>query len=217
MGMQQRPGRPTTRVGPSVPAPAAKPAQPAGRSTRVVRPGTGSVPKQSAPPPAPSRGRASGSSTRSVAKQSSSRPVPKQAAKSNTPMIIAGVAGVVVLLGIAAFAMSGDSKKPETPAAKPASKPKVVDVAGLEREGMSKCDQGLSIIKKCESAMSSSSLGEGEKSRLKADLEQATNLLKDGMAMLDEANRKSGNTYSISPYIEAKKVARMKLGELGGK
>ena len=113
--------------------------------------------------------------------------------------------------------MSGDSKKAETPAVKPASKPKVVDVAGLEREGMIKCDQGLAIIKKCEAQMSSSSLSDGEKSRLKADLEQATGLLRDGMGMLDEANRKSGNTYSISPYIEAKKVARMKLGELGAK
>jgi hypothetical protein len=143
--------------------------------------------------------------------------VPKQAAKSNTPMMIGIGAAVVVILGIAAFAMSGDSKKAESPAAKPASKSKVVDVAGLERDGMAKCDQGLAIIKKSEAQMTSSSLGEGEKMRLKADLEQATALLRDGMAMLDEANRKSGNTYSISPYIEAKKVARMKLGELGAK
>jgi hypothetical protein len=201
----QPPRRPTSRVGPAVP-----------KAGPPTRPGSGPVPKQ-APAPATGRARAAGSSTRSVAKQGGSRPVPKQAAKSNTPMIIGIVAGVVVILGIAAFALSGDSKKAETPAVKPASKPKVVDVAGLEREGMTKCDQGLAIIKKCEAQMSSSSLSDGEKSRLKADLEQATGLLRDGMGMLDEANRKSGNTYSISPYIEAKKVARMKLGELGAK
>jgi len=80
-----------------------------------------------------------------------------------------------------------------------------------------KCDKGLAIIKKCESQMASSTLSDVEKNRLKTDLESATGFLRDGMAMLDEANRKSGNTYSISPYIEAKKVARMKLGELGGK
>jgi len=211
----QPPRRPTTRTG--QPAPKAAPPAGAGAKAGPARPGTGPVPKQ-APAPATGRARQSGSSTRSVAKQSSSRPVPKQAAaKSNTPMMIGIGAAVVVILGIAAFALSGDSKKPETPAAKPASKPKVVDVAGLERDGMTKCDQGLAIIKKCEGQMSSSSLGEGEKARLKADLEQATGLLRDGMAMLDEANRKSGNTYSISPYIEAKKVARMKLGELGAK
>lgn len=178
------------------------------------RPATGPVPRQSAPPPT-ARGRAAGSSTRSVQKQSSSRPVPKHAPKSNSTMMIAIGAGVVVVLGIAAVAMSGGSSKTANPPPKEASKPKPVDVAGLERNGMAKCDQGLAIIKRCESQMSSASLSSTEKSRLKSDLESATNLIKDGMAMLDEANRKSGNTYSVSPYIEAKKVARMKLGELG--
>jgi len=207
----QRPGRPSTRLNqPAVNAPAPKPA---------LRPGTRVVPKQQAAPapaPATSRTRSSGSSTRSVAKQSSSRPVPKQAPKSNSTMMIAVGAGVVVVLGIAAFAMSsGGHEKTETIVKKEASKPKVVDVAGLEREGMSKCDQGLSIIKKCESQMQSASLSDPERSRLKSDLEKATALLRDGMGMLDEANRKSGNTYPLQPYIEAKKVARMKLGELG--
>src|SRR6185436_15321554 len=124
-------------------------------------------------------------------------------------------AGVVVVLGIAAFAMSGGHEKPETPVKKETSKPKVVDVAGLEREGMSKCDQGLSIIKKCEGEMNSTSLSDTQRARLKADLEKATSMIKDGMGMLDEANRKSGNTYQVTQYNEAKKVARMKLGELG--
>ncbi len=204
----QPPRRPTTRTG-----------QPAPKAGPPTRTGSGPVPKQApAPAPATSRARTAGSSTRSVAKQSSSRPVPKQAAaKSNTPMMIGIGAAVLVVIGIAAFALSGDSKKPETPAAKPASKPKAVDVGALEQGGFAKCDQGLAIIKKCESSMMSASLGDGEKSRLKADLEQATGLIRDGMAMLDEANRKSGNTYPVSSYIEAKKVARMKLGELGGK
>ena len=126
------------------------------------------------------------------------------------------LAVIVVVLGIAAFAMSGDSKKPAPPPPKAASKPKVVDVAGLEKEGFSKCDQGLSIIKRCDSQMASTSLSDGEKSRLKADLEKGTALIKEGMAMLDEANRKSGNTYPVTQYNEAKKAARMKLGELGG-
>src|SRR5262245_14138683 len=134
----QRPGRNTTRLGqPAVNAPPkGAPAKP------TTRAGTGPVHKQSAPPPAPAaKGRATGSSTRSVAKQGGSRPVPKAAPKSNTTMMIAIGAGVVVVLGIAAFAMSGDSKKHEAPAPKVTSKPKVVDVAGLERDGMSKCDE----------------------------------------------------------------------------
>lgn len=204
----QRPGRPTTRLGqPAVKATPAKPAPP----SRAAAP----APK--APAPAPTRGRSPGPPTRSVQKQSSSRPVPKQAAKSGTPMIIGIVAAVVVVAGIAAFAMSGNSQKVVNSPPKESSKPKAVDVSGLERDGMTKCDQGLAIIKKCESQIGSASLSDSEKMRLKADLEQATGLLRDGMSMLDEANRKSGNTYPISQYIEAKKVARMKLGELGGK
>jgi hypothetical protein len=111
--------------------------------------------------------------------------------------------------------MSGGHEKPETPVKKETSKPKAVDVAGLEREGMSKCDQGLAIIRNLGGQMNSTSLSDSDKSRLKADLEKATGLIKDGMAMLDQANQKSGNTYPLQPYIEAKKVARMKLGELG--
>ena len=210
----QRPGRGTTRIGhaaANVP-PKGAPQKPTARA------GTGAVPKQSAPPPAPTgRARAPGSSTRSVAKQGGSRPVPKAAPKSNTTMMIAIGAGIVVVLGIAAFAMSGDSKKNEPPPPKAASKPQVVDVAGLERNGMAKCDQGLAIIKRCAPQMSSTSLSESEKTRLKADLESGSNLIKDGMGMLDEAYRKSGNTYTVTEYNEAKKAARMKLGELGGK
>jgi hypothetical protein len=202
----QRPGRPSTRLNqPAVNAPPPKSARPA----------TGAVPKQQAPAPATGRARSSGSSTRSVAKQTSSRSVPKQAAKSNSTMMIAIGAGVVVVLGIAAFALSGGKEKHEPPAPKVASKPKPVDVAGLERDGMNKCDQGLAIIKKLGTQMNSTSLSDTERSRLKSDLEQATGLLRDGMAMLDEANRKSGNTYPLTQYIEAKKAARMKLGELG--
>ena len=206
----QRPGRPSTRLNqPAVNVPAPKPAG---------RPTTRSVPKQQpAPAPAPSTGRArtSGSSTRSVAKQSSSRPVPKQAPKSNSTMMIAIGAGVVVVLGIAAFAMSGGKEKVETPVKKEASKPKAVDVAGLERDGYAKCDQGLAIIKRNEGQMNSTSLSDAQKTKLKSELEQATGMIKEGMGMLDEANRKSGNTYSVTQYNEAKKVARMKLGELG--
>jgi hypothetical protein len=130
-------------------------------------------------------------------------------------MMIAIGAGVVVVLGIAAFAMSGGHEKAETPVKKEASKPKPVDVSGLEREGMKKCDEGLAIIKRCDSQMASTSLSDGEKSRLKSELEKGTSLIKDGMSMLDEAYRKTGNTYPVTQYNEAKKAARMKLGELG--
>ena len=164
--------------------------------------------------PATGRARASGSSTRSVQKQGSSRPVPVQAAKSNTPMIIGIVAGVIVVIGIAAFALSSDSKKPETPAAKPASKPKTVDVRGLETEGMSKCDEGLALIKKNEAVLGSHSLSDSQKSALKADLEKGRKLISDGMGLLTQANEKSKNTYDTKQYQEALITVRKKLMEL---
>jgi hypothetical protein len=198
----QPPRRPTSRVGP-----APKAAAPA-------RPGTGPVPKQ-APAPATGRARTAGSSTRSVAKQSGSRPVPKQAAaKSNTPMMIGIGAAVVVILGIGAFAMSGNSEKPATHAPKEPSKPKAVDVSKLEQEGLAKCDEGLSLIKKNEASMGNHSLSDGQKGALKADLEKGRKLISDGMALLTQANDKAGRTYDTKQYQEALITVRKKLMEL---
>lgn len=209
----QRPGRGSTRLGQPAVRPPSKAAPPASKPAPTGRPSTGPVPKQ-APPT--TRGRSP--TTRSVPSAGGARPASRPAAAKNNTMLFVGIGvGAVVLLGGAYVAMSGKSEKNAPAAVKESSKPKPVDVAGLERGGMEKCDKGLAIIKKCESQMSSSTLNDAEKARLKSDLESATALLRDGMAMLDEANRKSGNTYAISPYIEAKKVARMKLGELGGK
>lgn len=204
----QRPGRPSTRLG----QPAVPPPKPAGR------PSTGPVPKQSAPPPAPAaKGRSAASSTRSVQKQGSSRPVPKASPKKpNTTMMIAIGAGVVVVLGIAAYAMSGDSsKKVETTTPKPASKPKAVDVSGLEREGMSKCDEGLALIQKHQTLLASSSMSDGQKTMLKADLEKSRKLIGDGMGLLTQANEKDPKrTYDTKQYQEALITVRKKLMEL---
>lgn len=207
----QRPGRPTTRLGqPAVNVPAkAAPAKPTARA------GTGPVPRPAVPPPPPAKGRAAASSTRSVQKQGSSRPVPKAAPKSNPTMMIAIGAGVVVVLGIAAFAMSGDSsKKAETPAAKPASKPKAVDVSGLERDGMAKCNEGLALIQKHQALLASHSMSDSQKSMLKADLEKSRKLIGDGMGLLTQANEKSSNQYDTKQYQEALITVRKKLMEL---
>lgn len=202
----QPPRRPTTRLG----QPAVPPPKPAGR------PATGPVPRQSAPPPPAAKGRSAASSTRSVQKQTSSRPVPKAAApKSNTTMMIAIGAGVVVVLGIAAYAMSGDSsKKVETPVTKPPSKPKAVDVSSLERDGMSKCNEGLALIQKHQALLASNSMSDGQKSMLKADLEKSRKLLGDGMGLLTQANEKSSNQYDTKQYQEALITVRKKLMEL---
>ena len=203
----QRPGRPSTRLNqPAVNVPASKPGG---------RPATGAVPKQQAPAPATGRARSAGSSTRSVAKQSSSRPVPKQAAKSNTTMMIAIGGGLVVVLGIAAFAMSGGGhEKTETTVKKEASKPKPVDVSGLENQGLAKCNEGLALIQKHQALLSSGSMSDSQKSMLKADLEKSRKLIGDGMGLLTQANEKSKNTYDTKQYQEALITVRKKLMEL---
>jgi hypothetical protein len=201
MGIQ-RPGRPPTRLGqPAVNVPA-----------KGARPATGPVQKQG--PPQTSRGRAAASSTRSVQKQGSSRPVPKQPAKSNTPMIIGIVVAAVVVLGIGAYAMGGKSEKPVNSAPKEPSKPKAVDVSGLERDGMSKCNEGLALVQKNAASLGSHSLNDGQKSALKADLEKGKKLIADGMGLLTQANEKSGNKYDTTQYQEALITVRKKLMEL---
>ena len=144
----QRPGRPTTRMG-----------QPAVNAKAPARPATQPVAKQAAPAPA-TRGRAPGSSTRAVAKQGQSRPVPKQAAKNNT-MMFAGIgAGALVLLVGAYFALGSDSHKAATPPPKEASKPKAVDVSGMEREGLAKCEEGLKLIQQHQALLANHSMSD---------------------------------------------------------
>jgi hypothetical protein len=94
--------------------------------------------------------------------------------------------------------------------------PKPVDVGGLERDGMQKCEEGLRIVRNAEGLMKSSSLSPSDKAKLKGDLERAKSLLQSGVGMLSDANFKSENKYNVTDYTEALKVARMKLGELGG-
>jgi hypothetical protein len=200
MALPNRSGRPATRLGqPAVKAPA--------KASPASRPTTGPIAKPAAPP---ARGRAPGPPTRNA-----SRPVPKQAQKSNTPMIIGIVAGVVVILGIAAFAMSGNSsEKSAVIAPKEASKKKPMDVGGLENEGLSKCEQGLDIMKKNEVLIGKHPLSDGEKVQLRGELEKARKLLVEGMGMLTQANEKSGHQYDAKQFQEAQMTARKKLMEL---
>ncbi len=200
----QRPGRPTTRLGqPAVKAPV--------KAAPASRPATGPVPKQA---PATSRG-GKASTTRSVPTAGGARPAARAAApKSNTSMMIAIGAGVVVILIIAFVAMSGKSENHAPPSPKEASKGKPVDVSGLERDGMKKCDEGLGLIQKNQSQLNNHSLSAGQKQALIADLEKGKKLIADGMGLLTQANEKSKNTYDTKQYQEALITVRKKLMEL---
>jgi len=198
----QRPGRGSTRLGqPAVKAPA-----PAGR------PATGPVQKQA---PATGRGGRS-STTRSVPTAGgSARPTGRAPApKSNTTLFIGIGVGAVLVLVIAFVMMGGKSENHAPPAVEKASKPKPVDVSGLERDGMSKCNEGLALIQKNQSLLGSHDLAPGQKQSLIADLEKGKKLIADGMGLLTKANEKSTNTYDTKQYQEALITVRKKLMEL---
>jgi hypothetical protein len=192
----QRPGRPVTRLG-----------QPAVKAPAKAAPTT-----RSAPGPAPARGKAS--TTRSVP-SAGARPAARAAApKSNTPMMIGIGVGVVVLLVLAFVVMSGKSENHAPAPAKAASKAKPVDVSGLERDGLSKCNEGLALIQKNQASLGSESLSPAQKKSLMADLEKGKKLIADGMGLLTQANEKSKNTYDTKQYQEALITVRKKLMEL---
>lgn len=199
----QRPGRGSTRLG----QPAVKASAPA------ARPSTGPVPKQA---PATGRGGRS-STTRSVpTAQPAGRPSARAAAapKSNSMLMIGGGIGLVLVLVIAFVAMGGKKEEPAPTTKKEASKPKAVDVSGLERDGLNKCNEGLALIQKNQSTMGSASLSPAQKQSMMADLEKGKKLIADGMALLTQANEKSKNTYDTKQYQEALITVRKKLMEL---
>jgi len=195
----QRPGRQPTRLGqPAVKSPAS-----------AGRPATGGVPKQQAAATGRAGGRAA--STRSVATVGPGRQQPQ---KSNT-MLFAGIGGGVVVLLLAAFLVMGSkSENHAPPPKKEASKAKPVDVSGLERDGISKCEEGLKLIQKNQTTMGSHSLSPAQKQSLMVDLEKGKKLIADGMGLLAQANEKSKNTYDTKQYQEALITVRKKLMEL---
>jgi len=194
----QRPGRGSTRLGqPAVKAPAGRPA-------------TGPLPKQ---PPPTSRG-GKQSTTRSVPTAGGGgRPRPAAPKSNNTLFIGIGV-GVVLLLVIGFVVMGGKSDNHAPPPVEKSSKPKAVDVSGLERDGLNKCNEGLALIQKNQSLMGDHSISAGQKQSLVADLEKGKKLIADGMGLLTQANQKSNNTYDTKQYQEALITARKKLMEL---
>jgi hypothetical protein len=204
----QRPGRSPTRLGqPAVKAPAK--AAPAAKPAPAARPPTGPVPRQGAP------ARTGRSTTRSVPTSGGARPTARTApAKSNTALFIGIGVGAVLLLVGAYAALGGKSGNNAPTSVDKPSKPKPVDVSGLERDGMAKCNEGLALIQKNQSQLASHDLSAGQKQSLIADLEKGKKLIADGMGLLTQANEKSKNTYDTKQYQEALITVRKKLMEL---
>lgn len=144
---------------------------------------------------------------------------PSDARKSQTPLIIGGVGGGVLLLIIIAVASSGSDESrtkrrsgdSETKAAK-----RPVDVSGLEKEGMKRCQEGYEAIVKCEPLLKAGNASGADKSQLKFNLQRGKDLLTQGMNMLSEANDKTSgeHKYDLSQYQQALMIARKKLLEM---
>jgi hypothetical protein len=128
--------------------------------------------------------------------------MPAPPRKSNTPVLIGGVAGgVFLLILIIAVAASGSKRPPDASHPRKAA-PKPVDVSELERKGMAKCEEGCTIIQRSYSSSD------------KAGLQRGIQLITEGNQLLDEAYQRSGNRYDTKKYNETLKMARGKVLEL---
>jgi hypothetical protein len=189
----------TARV-PAAPPPAARPAAKAAtaRVASVHPPAKTATARVTSVPTPPKK------TTRIGRPSPTSRGSAAAPAKNNTPVIIGVAVGAVVLLGILAFALSGgnESKKTSEPAAKKAPSASK-DVSQLEREGMSKCSEGVRLIK--------AALGSNDKD----GLERGVALISEGNGLLDKA-QSLGNTggYDTKDVNQTLYLARKKLQEL---
>ena len=85
------------------------------------------------------------------------------------------------------------------------------DAWRLERAGHAKCEKGLALIQRVVTDVGPSGLSAPEKVAL---LHEGAALIRDGMASYSEAEVKTGKSYDVTSYIEALKVARIKIVEL---
>ena len=85
----------------------------------------------------------------------------------------------------------------------------------LEKDGLSKCEEGLKAIQSTEGKMTDGVvLSDADKKTLKADLQRGMKLIADGMTLFDRSYTVSGNTFDTMVYGKARKAAAMKIGEL---
>lgn len=85
----------------------------------------------------------------------------------------------------------------------------------LEGEALKSCEAGLKIIKSTESRIvDTNKLNDQERAQLYEELKKASDLIGSGMGLFSRSEAVSGRTFDVTPYQEARKVARMKLPEL---
>jgi len=84
----------------------------------------------------------------------------------------------------------------------------------LERAGRSKCEQGLDLVLRAKTAVERGGLQPEDRARVLSDLRKGSSLLREGMSLLAKAEEKGRSSPDdINRYLEALKIARMKIPE----
>lgn len=85
----------------------------------------------------------------------------------------------------------------------------------LEGEGQKSCEEGLRIIKACESQIvDTNKLNDDERSKLYVELKKASDMIRSGMGLFARSEAVSGHQFDTTPFQEALKIARPKIAEL---
>ena len=139
---------------------------------------------------------------------------PRGGKSGNTGLIVGGIVGGLLLIIILAVALSGSDGSGNTRRSPSGSG---VDISGLERAGIAKCEEGLRVIQQCRPLLNKASLSGSEKSTLKSDLTRGNNLIEEGITKLDKAyelTKGEAKFQDTKKYLEARIYARKKLLEM---
>ena len=84
----------------------------------------------------------------------------------------------------------------------------------LERAGHSKCERGTELVLRGVETAGRSPLPDAVRKEALTDLNKGMILLREGMSSFAKASEKTGQNYDVQRYLEALKMARMKVMEL---
>lgn len=85
----------------------------------------------------------------------------------------------------------------------------------MVQRGEELCSQGYGVLQTCEGELNSlSGLSVEQRKELKKKLENANELLGNGLSYFEKACDLSGEKYELKRYLEARKTIRGRLPEL---
>jgi len=85
----------------------------------------------------------------------------------------------------------------------------------LEKEGLSKCEEGMKLFHTTEAVMTAkTAASDDEKKKLREDLQKVVKLITEGMNLFDRSYQVSGHSFDTTRYGQTLKISRGKLLEL---